>query len=304
MHYRHAYHAGNFADVFKHILLVGLLGALCRKDKPWCFVDTHAGAGDYDLAGEGAQRTQEWQGGIARLLALREAPALVAEFLALVRGENPVGEGIGGEGIRVYPGSPRFAQRLARPQDRLVLCERVPAVADELRAAFRADGRIAVHVRDGYETHALLPPMEKRGLVLIDPPFERVDEFDAVAECLRRSVARFANGIYAAWYPLKNRHLAARFARRVARETGRPVLNCTLDIGTAPVDEMPAPGGIVKYPMTACGLLVVNPPFGFEDAARDATMFLVRRLGQGSGAEGLVLPVNADAPTSTRPTQA
>jgi 23S rRNA (adenine2030-N6)-methyltransferase len=290
MHYRHSYHAGNFADVFKHILIVGLLSALNRKDKPWRFVDTHAGAGDYDLRSEGAMRTQEWQGGIGRLLDLQEAPALVAEFLALVRGENAPGAG----GISLYPGSPRFAHRLARPQDRLVLCEKVPAVADELKAVFRGDERVAVHVRDGYEAHSLLPPPEKRGLILIDPPFERVDEFDAVAECLRKSTERFANGLYAAWYPQKNRHLAAKFARRVTRETRRPVLNCTLEIGTAPVEEVPL-GGVVKHPMTACGLLVVNPPFGFEEAARDAASFLARRLAQGADATALVEAVDADA---------
>jgi 23S rRNA (adenine2030-N6)-methyltransferase len=291
MHYRHSFHAGNFADVFKHILLVGLLTSLNRKDKPWCFVDTHAGAGDYDLRSEGAQRTQEWQGGIERLLAQREAPALVAEFLALVRGENDPSA----DSISIYPGSPRFAQRLARATDRLVLCEMVPGVADELKAAFRGDARVAVHVRDGYEAHALLPPPEKRGLILIDPPFERVDEFDAVAECIRKGAARFANGIYAAWYPQKNRHLAARFARRVARETGKPVLNCSLDIGTTPVAEAVPLGGVVKHPMTACGLLVVNPPFGFEDAARETVTFLARKLAQGAHAEALVEAVDAAA---------
>lgn len=293
MHYRHQYHAGNFADVFKHILLLGLLAALNRKDKPWRFVDTHAGAGDYDLRSTGAMRTEEWRGGIGRLLQLGEAPALVAEFLALVRGENPVGT----DGLQIYPGSPRFAQRLARPADRLVLCEKVPEVAEELRAAFRGDERVAIHLRDGYEAHALLPPPEKRGLVLIDPPFERVDEFDAVAECIRRSAARFANGIYAAWYPLKNRHVAARFARRVARETQRPVLNCTLDIGAAPVEAAPRLDAVIKHPMTACGLLVVNPPFGFEEDAREVTAFLARRLAQGSGAAAAVGMVDADAIT-------
>jgi 23S rRNA (adenine2030-N6)-methyltransferase len=171
----------------------------------------------------------------------------------------------------------------------------VPAVADELKAAFRGDERVAVHLRDGYEAHALLPPPEKRGLILIDPPFERVDEFDAVAECLRKGTERFANGIYAAWYPQKNRHLAARFARRVARETARPVLNCTLDIGAAPVDAVPPPGGVVKHPMTACGLLVINPPFGFEEVARDAALFLARKLAQGAQAEALVELLEGDS---------
>lgn len=278
MHYRHAYHAANFADVFKHVLLTGLLGGLCRKDKPWAFVDSHAGAGDYDLGNVQAGATGEWRNGIGTLADVgadaSQVPALVARYLALVRAANADG------GFRFYSGSPRLAQCLMRPEigDRLVLCEKVEEVADELRRAVRG-ANAAIHVRDGYEAHALLPPPEKRGLMLIDPPFERGDEFDAVVELIRKSVGRFSNGIYAAWYPLKNAHVAAKFVQRVARESGRPTLELMIETDAPP--RAPDANGIVKHPMTACGLVVVNPPFGFEQEARDALAFLAPRLAQG-----------------------
>jgi 23S rRNA (adenine2030-N6)-methyltransferase len=264
MHYRHSFHAGNFADVFKHVLVIGLLNALSRKDKPWCYLDTHAGAGGYDLGSEDAARTSEWQDGIARLTGLTNAPEPLASLLRLVAADNPNG------GLRNYPGSPRYAQLLMRPGDRLILCEKVPAVAEDLKAGFRGIEAVAVHQRDGYEAHALVPPPEKRGLMLIDPPFERPDEFDAVADLLQKSVPRFAGGIFAVWYPLKNRHAAAQFARRVARDCARPILNLTLNTD--------APG---EGQMRACGLLVVNPPFGFEDQARAVLAFLAPLLAQG-----------------------
>jgi 23S rRNA (adenine2030-N6)-methyltransferase len=269
VHYQHAYHAGNFADVFKHVLLSGLLAALSRKDKPWCFLDTHAGAGDYDLAGGGATRTGEWRDGIGRLAEVSDAPEMVADFLRIARA-------VPGR----YPGSPLFARDLARPGDRLVLCEKVPAVAEQLKRTLRGDPRAAVHLRDGYEAASLLPPAEKRGLVLVDPPFERVDEFEAVGDFIAAACARFAGGIYAAWYPLKNRHVASRLVRGAARETGKPVLNLELDNGE------PAEGQ-----MHACGLLVVNPPFGFEPAAHEALGWLAPRLAQGPHAGFAIAPL-------------
>ena len=285
MHYRHCYHAGNFADVFKHVLLTGLLDALGRKDKPWAYLDTHAGAGDYDLGDVAADTTGEWRDGIGRLSSLSAAtvPEPLAQYLALVRDGNADG------GSRFYPGSPFLAKALARPGDRLILCEKIPEVAEELRHAMRGTNS-AIHVRDGYEAHALLPPSEKRGLVLIDPPFERPDEFEAVSELIKKSVARFANGIYAAWYPLKNTHVASSFVRRVARETGRPTLELTIDVDLPPREPSPVTG-IVKHPMSACGLVVVNPPYGFDDAARAALQFLTPILAQGSRAAWTVATV-------------
>src|ERR1043165_9663162 len=198
MHYQHRYHAGNFGDVFKHALLCALLKALNRKDTPWFYLETHAGSGDYDLRRDEAARTGEFEDGIARLWPLRFKEGALFDYLRQVAALNP------DEQLHGYPGSPLIAQALARPQDRLALCEKEPEIAAALKQTLGRDRRVAIHHRDGYEAYALLPPQEKRGLVLIDPPFERRDEFDTVAEFLERAVGRFANGIYAAWYPVKS----------------------------------------------------------------------------------------------------
>ena len=264
MHYRHSYHAGNFADVFKHVVLCALLAALSRKDKPWCYVETHAGAGAYDLQGEGATRTGEWRDGIGKLWGLDRAPPLLQTFLDVVRGVNGTGA------LRHYPGSPLFAQALAREGDRLVLCEKVPEIAAELRENLKGERRAVVHHRDGHEAHALLPPAEKRGLMLIDPPFERPDEFEVAAELVEKSVNRFAAGVYAVWYPLKNRHAASRFERRVARACDEPPLRFSLETG--------APG---EGQMRGCAVLVVNPPFGLERELQPSGALLAQLLAQG-----------------------
>jgi 23S rRNA (adenine2030-N6)-methyltransferase len=304
MHYRHAFHAGNFADVFKHVLLCALLSSLNRKDKPWCFLDTHAGAGLYDLGEDSSQRTGEWRDGIGRLLQLDPVPAPLSAYLRIIRGFQS-GEAAGGSVL--YPGSPLIARACARQQDRLVLCERVPEVADELRAVLRdwrrltpalhesqaedepprnrpGDGliKVALHLRDGYEAAALLPPDERRGLVLVDPPFERPDEFEAVAAFLETAVRRFAGGVYAAWYPLKNFPAAGRFARQAARRTQRPALDLRLDTD--------APG---EGQMRRCGLLLLNPPFGFAAEAQAVLEALAPLLAQGPRPAWTIEPVPA-----------
>jgi 23S rRNA (adenine2030-N6)-methyltransferase len=277
MHYRHSYHAGNFADVFKHVLLCGLAAALNRKDKPWCYVDTHAGAGLYDLSGEGATRTGEWEDGIGRLRGFGEAKEPLATYLRLVRATNP------DDKLRHYPGSPLLIQGMVRDGDRLQLCEKVPEVADELKIVLGRDARVGVHLRDGYEAISLLPPSEKRGLVLVDPPFERTDEYEAMGDFAIKSVARFANGVYALWYPIKNRHVANAFLRRMARELTRPVLNFEFETGADHKSD-DAPGAIKKTPMTACGVLVINPPFQFEQEMRPILGALAKAMAQGTSA--------------------
>jgi 23S rRNA (adenine2030-N6)-methyltransferase len=259
VHYRHGFHAGNFADVFKHALLCALLDALNRKPAPWFYLETHSGAGRYDLREE-ALRTGEFRDGIERIRTRSDIPAAMQAYMRIVRG---LGE-------NAYPGSPLVAQAFAREGDRLALCEKIPEVAESLKVAIGRDRRVAVHARDGYEAYALLPPTEKRGLVLVDPAFERRDEFDAVSEFLQRSLARFANGLYVVWYPLKNRHEANKFLRRQERELRRPAIHVELETGA------PAEGQ-----MRGCGILVVNPPFGFDTQARAMLPFLSRRLAQG-----------------------
>ncbi len=274
MHYRHAYHAGNFADVFKHVLLCGLLQALNRKDKPWCYLETHAGAGIYELDSAAAGKTEEWQDGIARLGGLDYPPEPLKAFLKIALAQP----------LR-YPGSPLFAQALAREGDRLVLCEKVADVQAQLSVHVQAE----LHLRDGYEAHGLLPPKEKRGLILVDPPFEARDEFVRVSDFLKKAVARFSNGVYAVWYPLKNRHEAERFLRRVQRDCGRPLLNIEFDNGAAAEGQM-----------RGCGLLVVNPPFQFAGDMEPALKLLVRKLAQGPRARYVAQELSGE-PLQTKP---
>lgn len=264
MHYRHLFHAGNFADVFKHVLLVGLIEALSRKDKPWCHLDTHAGAGSYNLASHDADRTGEWRDGIGRLKHEPGTPTMVERYLSLLRWPAEGSPNL--RHSRVYPGSPVIATQLARPGDRIVCCESVADIAAQLRAHVPS---AEIHVRNGYEALGLLPPREKRGLVLVDPPFESREEFDRLGDFVEGAAERFDNGIQAIWYPLKNRFEAARFVRRAARD-GRDTLVCTLDTG--------APG---EGQMRACALLIVNPPYGFEAQARAALTWLAPRLACG-----------------------
>ena len=266
MHYRHAFHAGNFADVFKHVLLCGLVLALNRKGAPWTYLETHAGAGGYRLQDE-AQRTGEFREGVARLMSVDAAPLALSEWLDIVRKFNR------GAALDAYPGSPWFVRQLAREQDRLVLCERVEGVFNDLRMLFAGDAAVALHRRDGYELPALLPPQSKRALVLIDPPFESPTEFEQVSASLIAARKRFSQGIYAVWYPLKKRFEADRFCRRMGREADRDVLDLRFETG--------APG---EGQMRGCGVLIVNPPYRFEEDLAPALDVLKRVLAQGPSA--------------------
>jgi 23S rRNA (adenine2030-N6)-methyltransferase len=263
MHYQHRYHAGNFADVFKHVLLIGLIEALNQKDSPWAYLDTHAGAGRYARHDEAQARTGEAETGAARLLAAPPSPQpWLARYQALLQAAP-----------RELPGSPAVAAALRRPADRLMFCEPMPAVVAALREAMTGPG-IAVHDRDGYGAWALLPPPEKRGLILVDPPFEARDEFERMTAFAEQALARFAHGIYALWYPVKNRHAADAFVRRLGRKlAGREALDARLFI-SHPQDGR----------MRGCGLTVINPPYAFRQALPAALDALVPLLAQGEGA--------------------
>ncbi|RWD61285.1 MAG: 23S rRNA (adenine(2030)-N(6))-methyltransferase RlmJ [Mesorhizobium sp.] len=256
MNYRHAYHAGNFADVVKHAVLSRLVDYLKQKDKAFRVVDTHAGIGRYDLASVEAGKTGEWQGGIGRLLEVTleaQAAALLQPYLEAVRAENPDG------GLRCYPGSPLVVRHLLRKQDRLTAIELHSQDAARLKAVFAGDFQTRVIELDGWMAlGAHLPPKEKRGLVLVDPPFEEEGEFDRLVENLRRAHRRWPGGIYALWYPIKDRKAIAAF-RAALKETGIPKL---LDIGfeIRPASSEPSLDG--------SGLVVANPPFTLEGELR------------------------------------
>ena len=266
MNYRHAYHAGNLADCHKHAVLVWLLRALARKDKPFCVLDTHAGVGRYDLSAEPALRTGEAAHGILKLLD--ETPAPLADYVGLVRT------------LGLYPGSPTLAAALLRPADRLVACELHPEDHAALRRVMRGDPRVAVHLRDGYAAvGAFLPPRERRGLTLIDPPYEAADEQDRLLAALRTAHARFSGGTVAAWYPIKHR-APVRALHDALAGSGMPDIVATELLVRAPLDAARLNGS---------GLLVVNPPYRFEDEVPPITGALLARLGGREAGEGTAL---------------
>jgi 23S rRNA (adenine2030-N6)-methyltransferase len=272
MNYRHAFHAGNFADCMKHALLVWLLRALQRKPAGVFVLDTHAGAGRTDLAGPEAVRTGEAQAGILRLLD--NPPPALADYVGLVRD------------CGLYPGSPVLAEALLRPQDRLACCEMHPDEHAALRTAM-AGGTVAVHRRDAWEAlGALLPPPAglRRALVLIDPPYEAADEFANLTAGLHRGHARFPTAVFAAWYPVKHRAPVRAF-HAALRDSGlRDIVAAELWL-RAPLDPARLNG---------CGLLVVNPPFGFAPAAADILAALLGRVGNGEPGEGVSVERLAD----------
>jgi 23S rRNA (adenine2030-N6)-methyltransferase len=274
MNYRHAFHAGGFADVIKHIVLVRILTYL--QDKPAAFrvIDTHAGAGLYDLTGDEARRGGEWLTGIARLMQARfseNVAPLVSPYLDIVRAFNPQRE------LTVYPGSPLIARALLRPQDRLTACELEPKARKRLIDALRRDTQARVVDLDGWMAlPAFVPPKERRGLVLIDPPFEAKDEFERLAAGFARAFAKWPTGNYLLWYPVKSRRATDGLARHVAEiaSTGTPPGKCLrLEFSVAP---RPTEGGL-----SSAGLLIVNPPWTLAGELRAILPELEKPLGQG-----------------------
>lgn len=279
MNYRHHFHAGNFADVMKHALLVGLLRALQKKPRGILYLDTHAGRGKYDLAvastGDTLARAPEWPDGIGRLWSTegRNAPPALQEYVDLARSFDRREGNLEG-GPRFYPGSPWIARLLGRPVDRLALCEKQPAECAALRAEFRAEPRVSIHETDGYAAlRAMLPPPERRALVLIDPPFEAQDEFAQIAAGLETGLGRFPQGVFAVWYPLTLRARADEFLAAVQALKPPPAL--AVELGIA--------GDASPLKLKGCGLLVLNPPWQFEEEARAIVTFLAEALQQAPG---------------------
>ncbi len=278
MNYRHQYHAGNFADVMKHVLLRQLLGALQRKDKGFLYLDTHAGRGGYDLAqaatGDTLARVPEWPEGIGRLWGDPAGlPAALADYVAAVR-DFDRGAGNLDPGLRFYPGSPWIARQRARLQDRLALCEKQPGEAAALRADFAAAGGVTVHETDGYAAvRAMLPPPERRALVLIDPPFEAQDEFAAIGAALRDGLRRLPGGVFAVWYPLTGRARADAFFEVLRELAPPPTLAAELTIA----------GEASPLKLKGCGLVVINPPWQFDREAGPVLEALAVRLAQAPG---------------------
>ncbi len=282
MNYRHHFHAGNFADVMKHALLVGLVGALQQKEKGFLYLDTHAGRGWYDLAlaapGESLARRAEWPDGIGRLWTGGERPATLAAYVAMVRDFDRRQGNITAI-PRFYPGSPWLVRRLMRSVDRLVLCEKHPAEYGALQTEFGGMARTEFWDADGYAAlRACLPPPERRALVLLDPPYEAPDEFAQLVAAMGEGLRRFPSGVFAAWYPLTGRARVAEFRTAVLALNPPPTLAVELAIA----------GDAAPQKMKGCGLLLINPPWRFDRVAGEIVRFLAGALAQAPGGEGRV----------------
>jgi len=274
MNYRHHYHAGGPADLLKHLVLALLVRRLQAKPAAMFYLDTHAGAGSYDLAHEMSQKTGEYTRGVARLWGPADLPGALGDLLRVIEGCNPDGA------LRVYPGSPRVVRALLRPQDRMICCELHGREVEHLQAEFRNDAQVAVHMRDGYEgLRAFLPPPERRGLVLIDPPFERPDEFSAMLAGLKAAHARWATGCYSLWYPIKSPAAVGKLHAALQQSQIRRIL----------VAELYTRFEHAEDTLLGSGMILVNPPYQCDQALRGVLPVLAARLAGPESATGAVV---------------
>ena len=271
MNYRHAFHAGNHADVLKHTVLLALIDALKRKDSPFFVLDTHAGRGRYLFSAVESRKTAEADAGILKLMGEPKAPEVLERYLRAVQAINPVGAMV------AYPGSPLLVAQALREQDRLAACELQGEEAQALKELFAHDAKVAVHARDGYAAiKALLPPKIgetkfARGLVLIDPPYEVQDaEYPQIIATLREAMTRWPNAIYAVWYPIKLRRSLMHFFRKAEALPARSALVAELQIRP---DDSP-------LRLNGSGMLILNPPYQFEQTLAPALPVLKKVLGE------------------------
>lgn len=275
MNYRHIYHAGNFADVFKHLLLSRALAYFNKKQKPYFILDTHGGIGRYDLTAEQASKTGEYENGIAQLLQDPHSPAFADDYLDAVKQLNDSGE------LRYYPGSPWLSHSMMRSQDRLIVCELHSedgvALKHNLAVSKSECSMQVLAPQNGYQAVvAQLPPPEKRGLVLIDPPFEQTDEFDQVVTALTKGLKRWQTGSYAVWYPIKDTVKTASFHQDVAAIKGIPK-TLVIELMIRAADSTTGLHG--------CGFVWLNPPYGLVNELDELLPYLRDSLAQSSGAE-------------------
>ncbi|HEY0568313.1 MAG TPA: 23S rRNA (adenine(2030)-N(6))-methyltransferase RlmJ [Xanthobacteraceae bacterium] len=253
MNYRHAFHAGNFADVIKHIVLARSILHLRAKPAAFRVIDTHAGAGLYDLGGSEASRTGEFRNGIGLLIdaVLRpEVRDLLAPYLDAVAAHNPDGR------LTAYPGSPMLARHLLRTQDRLIACELEPTAAAALAQHLRGETRAKAVAIDGWTAlAAYLPPKERRGIVIVDPPYEQPNEFARLAAGLQAAYRKWPTGIYVCWYPIKGRAEPDVLAKRLARGRVPKILRVEFDLASAQQNAA----------LRGSGLIIVNPPWMLKD---------------------------------------
>lgn len=265
--YRHAFHAGNHADVLKHAVVVQLLRYLDQKDKAYWYIDTHAGAGVYSLVEGYATKTAEFETGIAKLWRRDDLPEVLRDYVEQVSALNADGT------LRYYPGSPYLAWRLMRPQDRMRLFELHTTEIEVLRQNFRDAGRRAMlYAGDGFDgIKALLPPPPRRALVLVDPSFEDKRDYARTLDCIEESLKRFATGMYAIWYPQVTRPESQRFPEQLKRLQPTNWVHLTLTVSRPPSDG---------YGLYGSGMFILNPPYTLAAAMKETLPFLVEALGQ------------------------
>ncbi len=287
MNYRHAFHAGNFADVFKHVILARILTHLREKTAPFRVIDTHAGEGLYDLAGAEASRTGEWRDGIGRLAGGElpaDAAALMAAYFSALHACNRPGE------LRYYPGSPVLARHLLRPQDRLVACELEPRAAAALSRQLRASAAAKVVRIDGWiALNAYVPAKERRGLVIVDPAFEQPNDLIRLAEGVAAAYRKWPTGIYLLWYPIKGHDERDRVIKMLRRAGLQKWLRAEFAVAA------PRPAA----QLNACGVIVVNPPWRLAAEIRTFAPALLNALGRDGGCgyrlDDLALPDSIDS---------
>ena len=281
--YRHAFHAGNHADVLKHFVEVQLLHFLAQKDKPFWYIDTHAGAGCYSLDSGYATQNAEYESGIALLWERDDMPAPLTEYVALVKRINPGGQ------LKLYPGSPLIALNLIREQDRMRLFELHPADSEILHQNITGHGtKVLMQSADGFGAlKALLPPPPRRALILIDPPYEDKQDYRRVISALREGLKRFASGVYAVWYPLLQRAEAKQLSEQLKQLPVKSWLNVALSV------QAPSEDG---FGMHGSGMFILNPPWLLHGVLEEVMPYLVQVLGQnGEGSYVLEFEENAAA---------
>lgn len=276
MNYRHAYHAGNFADVMKHALFMAVIDYLKLKEKPFFVLDTHAGTGLTDLSGIEAQKTGEFHRGIERVLEADPLHPALESYVAMIRK-------LGGGDLSQYPGSPLIAREMLRGGDRMALCELHPEDAVSLKQLFRRDEQVSVHEMNGYQAlKSMLPPKERRGVVLIDPPFEQRSEFQDIRTALDDALTRWPTATYMIWYPVKDPSVSGDFLEKMMNDGPPKTLLCELRLETADPTRM-----------TGCGMLIINPPWTLAGEARDLFNWLADLMATGEGATGHVEQLTA-----------
>jgi len=272
MNYKHLYHAGNFSDVFKHLVILSLIEFMKKKDKPFCYIETHAGAGRYDLTSKEAEKTKEYKNGVLKLIDLdlntkEKKPKIIKKYIDFIQkqGFPPY-----------YPGSPLIAESALRPVDRMILMELHTAELETLKNLFYGNKQAAIHHQDGYlGLKAFLPPKERRGLILIDPPFEKPSEWEDLIKYLTIAYQRFPMGVYAIWYPLKDKAAVYTFQQALKK----------LDNAETIISEMTIYPEDIQTGLIGCGMAIINPPWQWAETFSSVLPWLWKVLSinqQGS----------------------